>query len=79
MLPASYRIVEAAMEHNLRPKRGNREKVIAAVLEFVIDEYSYRPILSDDEKDIIDVKDIQDLIRELKEAVILEEFPPDAL
>ena len=33
------RIVEATMEYTLRPKRRDREKVIAAVLEFVVKEF----------------------------------------
>jgi hypothetical protein len=32
------RIVEATMEYTLRPQRGDREKVIAASLEFVVKE-----------------------------------------
>ena len=33
------RIVEATMEYTLRPKSGDRGKVIAAALEFVIKEF----------------------------------------
>jgi hypothetical protein len=52
MMSAGDRIVEATMEHTLRPKRGNREKVIIAIL---------------------DVKDIRDLIEELRDTETLEE------
>jgi hypothetical protein len=41
MLPPSDRIVEVTLPYTLRPKGGNREKVIAATLEFLIDEYGY--------------------------------------
>jgi hypothetical protein len=64
MMSAGDRIVEATMPYTLRPKRGNREKVIIAILEFLIDEYSYTPY----DKEVIDVKDIRDLIDELRES-----------
>ena len=41
MLSPADRIVEATLAHTLRPKGNDREKVIAAALEFVILEYSY--------------------------------------
>jgi hypothetical protein len=83
MLSPADRIIEATMPHTLRPKRGNREKVIAAALEFVILEYSY----TDGEgEDLIDVRDLRELITELRDTVTLEESaqdpttdPPDAL
>jgi hypothetical protein len=86
MSPAD-RIIEATMPHTLRPKRGNREKVIAAALEFVIEEYGYYVWdFGYDSKDIIDVKDIRNLIEELRTVETLEELahvhpqdPPDAL
>jgi hypothetical protein len=67
MMSAGDRIVEATMEHTLRPKRGNREKVIIAILEFIVEEYSYKPLLYFD-GEVIDVKDIRDLIEELRES-----------
>jgi hypothetical protein len=72
MMSAGDRIIEATMEHTLRPKRGNREKVIAAVLEFIVDEYSYKPLLYFD-GEVIDVKDIRALIEELRDTETLEE------
>jgi hypothetical protein len=70
MLSPADRIIEATMPHTLRPKRGNREKVIAAALEFVILEYSY----TDGEgEDLIDVRDLRELITELRDTVTLEE------
>ena len=68
MLPPSDRIVEATLPHTLRPKGGNREKVIASALEFFIDEYGYTPILYED-CEVIDVKDIRNLIDELRDTV----------
>ena len=74
MLSPADRIIEATMPHTLRPKRGNREKVIAAALEFVILEYSY----TDGEgEEVIDVRDLQELIDELKSTVTLEEPAQD--
>lgn len=70
MMPASDRIVEATMKYALRPRKNDREKVIAATLEFVIEEYGYTPF----DKDIIDVEDIRKLIQELRETVTLEEL-----
>jgi hypothetical protein len=67
MMSAADRIVEATMEHTLRPKRGNREKVIIAILEFIVDEYSYKPLLYFD-GEVIDVKNIKDLIDEMRES-----------
>jgi hypothetical protein len=74
MMSAGDRIVEATMEHTLRPKRGNREKVIIAILEFLIEEYSYTPWdFGYNDKEVIDVKDIRDLIEELRDTETLEE------
>ena len=77
MLSPSDRIVEATMCHTLRPKRGNREKVIAAALEFLIEEYGYTFISNlykpREDCEVIDVKDIRNLIDELRETVTLEE------
>ena len=70
MLSPADRIVETTLEYTLRPKGNDREKVIAAALEFVILEYSY----TDGEgEDLIDVRDLQELITELKSTVTLEE------
>lgn len=73
MLSPADRIVEATMPHTLRPKRGNREKVIAAALEFVILEYSYTDWDTRYKNGVIDVKDLQKLIDELRSTVTLEE------
>ena len=83
MLSPTDRIVDVTLPYTLRPKGNDREKVIAAALEFVILEYSY----TDGEgEDLIDVRDLQELIDELRSTVTLEEsaqglpkVPPDAL
>jgi hypothetical protein len=73
MMSPADRIVEATMPYTLRPKRNDREKVIAAALEFIILEYSYNKYWVDEpEYDVIDVKDIRNLIQELKETVTIE-------
>jgi hypothetical protein len=77
MLSPADRIVEATMPHTLRPKRGNREKVIAAALEFVILEYSYTDWDTRYKNGVIDVKDLQKLIDELRSTVTLEELAQD--
>ena len=76
MLPPSDRIVEATLPHTLRPKGGNREKVIASALEFLIDEYGYTPISYYD-CEVIDVKDIRNLIDELRDTVTLMKVAQD--
>ncbi len=69
MLSPADRIVETTLEYTLRPQGNDREKVIAAALEFVIEEYGYTDL---DYREVIDVKDLQDLIDELKSTVTLE-------
>ena len=78
MLSPAHRIVETTLEYTLRPKGNDREKVIAAALQFVIEEFGYY--------NVIDVEDIRNLIDELKSTVTIEEpaqglpkIPPDAL
>jgi hypothetical protein len=74
MMSAADRIIEETMKYTLRPKRGNREKVIIAILEFLINEYSYTPWdFGYNDKDVIDVKNIRDLIEELRSTVTIEE------
>jgi hypothetical protein len=77
MMSPADRIIDETMKYTLRPKRGNREKVIIAILEFLIDEYSYTPwdfgYNDKNDKDVIDVKDIRALIDEMKSTVTIEE------
>jgi hypothetical protein len=70
MLSPADRIVETTLEYTLRPKGNDREKVIAAALEFVILEYSYTDF---EGEEVIDVRDLRELIDELKSTVTLEE------
>jgi predicted RNA-binding protein with EMAP domain len=74
MLPPSIRIVEATLPYTLRPKGYDREKVIAAALEFLILEYSYADF---DDNEVIDVKDLQELIDELRDTVTIEKPSQD--
>jgi hypothetical protein len=74
MLSPADRIVETTLEYTLRPKGNDREKVIAAALEFVIEEYGYTDF---DYIEVIGVKDLRDLIDELKSTVTLEEEAQD--
>jgi predicted RNA-binding protein with EMAP domain len=74
MLSPADRIVDVTLPYTLRPKGNDREKVIAAALEFVILEYSY----TDGEgEELIDVRDLQELIDELKSTVTIEEPSQD--
>jgi hypothetical protein len=85
MMSAGDRIVEATMPYTLRPKRGNREKVIAAALRFVIEEFQdYREDFCGEM--VISCRDLWELIHELEDTVTLEEpsqgitqHPRDAL
>jgi hypothetical protein len=70
MLSPADRIVESTLPHTLRPKKNDREKVIAAALEFVIEEFGY---IDCDYGYKIDVKDLQELIDELRDTMTLEE------
>jgi hypothetical protein len=74
MLSPADRIVETTLEYTLRPQGNNREKVIAAALEFLIFEYSYTDF---NYNEVIDVKDLQELIDELRDTVTIEAFEKD--
>jgi hypothetical protein len=74
MMSAGDRIVEATMPYTLRPKRGNREKVIAAALRFVIEEFEeYREFGCGDM--VVSCRDLWELIHELEDTEIIEEYP----
>jgi hypothetical protein len=77
MLSPADRIVEATLEYTLRPKGNDREKVIAAALEFVILEYSYTDWDTRYKNGVIDVKDLQKLIDELRETMAIEKPSQD--
>lgn len=58
------------MEYALQPRMNDREQLISVILEFLINEYSYSYYCNTEpEFNIIDVKDIRNLIQELKENV----------
>ena len=73
MLSSAYRIVETTLEYTLRPKGNDREKVIAAALEFVIHEYQdYREFGCGEM--VISCADLWELIDELRDTETLEEL-----
>jgi hypothetical protein len=75
MLPPSIRIVEATLPYTLRPKGYDREKVIAAALEFVIEEYQdYREYGCGEM--VISCSDLWELIDELRDTVTIEKENP---
>jgi hypothetical protein len=72
MLSPADKIVEATLPYTLRPQRNDREKVIAAALEFVIHEYQdYREFGCGEM--VISCADLWELIDELRDTVTLEE------
>jgi hypothetical protein len=72
MLSPADRIVEVTLEYTLRPKGNDREKVIAAALEFVIHEFQdYREFGCGEM--VISCSDLWELIDELRDTVTLEE------
>jgi hypothetical protein len=72
MLSPADRIVEATLPYTLRPQGNDREKVIAAALEFVIHEYQdYREFGCGEM--VISCADLWELIDELKSTVTIEE------
>jgi hypothetical protein len=73
MLSPADRIVEATMCCTLRPKKNDREKVIAAALRFVIEEFQeYREYFCGEM--VISCKDLWGLIYELEDTETLEEL-----
>jgi hypothetical protein len=73
MLSPADRIVEATMCYTLRPKRNDREKVIAAALRFVIEEFQdYREDFCGEM--VISCRDLWELINELEDTETLEEY-----
>jgi hypothetical protein len=76
MLSPADRIVEATLAYTLRPKGNDREKVIAAALEFVIHEFQdYRQFGCGEM--VISCADLWELIDELRDTVTLEELAQD--
>jgi len=76
MLSPADRIVEATLPYTLRPQGNDREKVIAAALEFVIHEYQdYREFGCGEM--VISCADLWELIGELRDTVTIEEPSQD--
>jgi hypothetical protein len=76
MLSPADRIVEATLAYTLRPKGNDREKVIAAALEFVIHEFQdYREFGCGEM--VISCSDLWELIDELRDTVTLDQLAQD--
>ena len=76
------KIVEATMEHTLRPKRGNRERVLAAAFRELINQCGYDNFNIDGDHGIlvVNVRDVLGIIETLEElAQGPPQNPPDAL
>jgi hypothetical protein len=65
----AQKIVEATMEHTLRPRKGDRERVIAAVLRSLIEQYGYDNYHVDGDHGllVVNVRDILGIIEVLEE------------
>jgi hypothetical protein len=57
------KIVEATMEHTLRPRGGNRERVVAAVLRTLVEQCGY----GQDGLLVVNIRDILGIIETLEE------------
>jgi hypothetical protein len=62
------KIVEATMEHTLRPKRGNRERVVAAVLRTLVEQCGYDNYHVDGDHGllVVNVRDILGIVEVLE-------------
>ena len=70
------KIVEATMEHTLRPKRGNRERVLASAFRELLEQCGY----GQDGLLVVNIRDILGIIETLEElAQGPPQNPPDAL
>ena len=70
------KIVEATMEHTLRPKRGNRERVLASAFRTLLEQCGYEQ----DGLLVVNIRDIIGIIETLEEqAQGHPQDPPDAL
>ena len=70
------KIVEATMEHTLRPKRGNRERVLASAFRTLLEQCGYEQ----DGLLVVNIRDILGIIETLDElAQGPPQNPPDAL
>ena len=70
------KIVEATMEHTLRPKSGNRERVLASAFRTLLEQCGYEQ----DGLLVVNIRDILGIIETLDElAQGPPQNPPDAL
>ena len=70
------KIVEVTMEHTLRPKRGNRERVLASAFRTLLEQCGYEQ----DGLLVVNIRDILGIIETLDElAQGPPQNPPDAL
>ena len=62
------KIVEATMEHTLRPRGGNRERVVAAVLRTLVEQCGYDNYHVDGDHGllVVNVRDILGIIEVLE-------------
>ena len=76
------KIVEATMEHTLRPRGGNRERVVASAFLALVGECGYSNFNMDGDHGIlvINVRDVLGIVETLEElAQGPTQDPPDAL
>ena len=65
----SHKIVEATMEHALRPQKGDRERVIASAFRALVEQCGYDNFNIDGDHGIlvVNVRDILEIIEVLEE------------
>ena len=76
------KIVEATMEHTLRPRGGNRERVVASAFLALVGECGYSNFNMDGDHGmlVINVRDVLGIVETLEElAQGPTQDPPDAL
>ena len=76
------KIVEATMEHTLRPRGGNRERVVASAFLALVGECGYSNFNMDGDHGmlVINVRDVLGIVETLEEqAQGPLQDPPDAL
>ena len=76
------KIVEATMEHTLRPRGGNRERVVASAFLALVGECGYSNFNMDGDHGmlVINVRDVLGIVETLEEqAQEPLQDPPDAL
>ena len=73
MMTDAERLVEATMCCTLRPKKNDREKVIATVLRFVVEELQeYREFGCGDM--VVSCRNLWEIIHDLEDTETLEEL-----